>query len=193
MNSMVLAFVRGCRLIGYCSLWLLGASCAHHGHLTLTRQQLESSLSSVKAWPRSAQYSQEDWNRLLTVAGMMQKCDGESVQVALREYQASYADNGVVVEENDSKLYLLLRVVFSLPERSFGGRMSTWGWVTDGTQYSADGTVNLAWPLSWKGGRPKLLAGDEGIEGLSDRYDARTEYAYFSVRYPMRRLVCMRE
>ena len=54
------------------------------------------------------------------------------------------------------------------------------------TDINADGSVNLAWPLSWRGGKPVLVSGFIGVQGR--RLDAGSEYHYFRSRYELRKL-----
>jgi hypothetical protein len=48
------------------------------------------------------------------------------------------------------------------------------------------GNVNLAWPLSFEGERPVLLACFEGAEGATDA--AVDEYEDLRARFPFRKL-----
>jgi hypothetical protein len=57
-----------------------------------------------------------------------------------------------------------------------------------GTERNSDGTINYTWPISWKGGNPKLVSGRTSLEGVNTLYDAAGEYDYFRARYPLRAL-----
>src|SRR5205823_3845724 len=118
----------------------------------------------------------------------LQDCEPDSVEEALRSYQAA---SERVQSRDDSKLLLLLRVAFELPESVRpGGRQgfspSFGGWFTDRTQINEDGTTNLAWPILWRKGSPVLVTRFQGFQG--PRHDAGGEYRYFLQNYPLRRL-----
>jgi len=84
-----------------------------------------------------------------------------------------------------SKLYLLLRLLFDVPEASnvvaiFGA------WIGEGGPYPYDGseTVNLLWPLGYQNQRLILKSGFEGYLGAP--YDGLAEYDFFASRFPWR-------
>jgi len=174
------------------ALCVVTASCVHHRtDPQLNEQQLAQRLGLIEAWPgHSTVYSKNNWDQLISLAKIVQRCDPESVQNVFSSYQKSYADDLMVEPFNDSKLYLLMRVTFELPERvDFpDARVQGGGWVSNATEYNKDGTVNLAWPISWNNGNPKLISGFIGIQGMSNRYDAAAEYRGLYEAFPRRNL-----
>jgi hypothetical protein len=89
--------------------------------------------------------------------------------------------------EKDGKIFLLMRAVFSLPE-SATSRPRFYPWHENHTEENPDGTVNVAWPLSWKSGSPRLVSGETEIQGVINLYLPAEEYNYFLRHYPMRML-----
>ena len=157
---------------------------------SLDAKKLAEMLSNIDPWPeRSTNYSEASWKQLISVARIIQKSDQTSVEDVLRSYQA-IQPNSIDGIRNDSKIYLLLRIIFELPESAplSKDRLFFAGWVTMKTEFNKDGTVNLAWPLFWNQGHPRLVSGFIGLQGLDARYKAAEEYHYFKDRYPMRHL-----
>jgi hypothetical protein len=88
--------------------------------------------------------------------------------------------------EDESKVFILMRVVFDLPVSALESEcLSFKGW-TNWPLPDAAGHVNLSWPVEWRYGKPSLLAHYEGSEGVP--YGAAEEYEYFRARFPFRRL-----
>src|SRR4030095_6367121 len=84
------------------------------------------------------------------------------------------------------KVFLLLRVIFDLPEHAEAGRKFSFAdWTRARTDENSDGTVNLAWPISFASGTPRLVAGREGNAGS---YSPRNEYTFLRYQFPMRDL-----
>ena len=86
-----------------------------------------------------------------------------------------------------SKLYLLLRLIFDVPEeysrnnaKFFGG----WrGWLEERT-LAEGGTANLLWPLGYQSQRLVLKGTLAGYYGLP--YNGLGEYDYFASHFPLR-------
>ena len=171
----------------------------------LDRETLHALLDQITPWPwGEPTYSQESWERLLSAARYIDKCRPSSVASALRQYEAecpfrsadagadrsvSPADLAALDEtlENDTKILLLMRVLFELPERSTN-LPKFHPWALAGPDRNADGTVNSAWPIVWRGGAPRLIAGQTGIEGVVDLYRPAAEYEFFRARFHRRQL-----
>ena len=89
-------------------------------------------------------------------------------------------------EQDETRLFLLQRVVFDLPESApESERRPFKGWV-NWPAPGLDGTVSIAWPISWSGGRPALVDPYVGSEGRP--YDAAAEYRHFRENYSLRAL-----
>jgi hypothetical protein len=84
--------------------------------------------------------------------------------------------------------------MFALPENApITNRFSFKGWMRFDTEthrfdadVNPDGTVNLSWPITWKGKEPKLTTGCRGSQG--GQYEAGAEFLYMLKRFPMREL-----
>ena len=83
-----------------------------------------------------------------------------------------------------------MRCVFNLPENATN-RPRFYPWHENYTDVNPDGTVNVAWPLTWRTGRPRLVSGETGIQGIVDLYHPAREYDYFLRHYAMRDLTSL--
>lgn len=103
----------------------------------------------------------------------------KSVCKTFRKYQQDQVVDSMDETRNDSKLYLLIRVVFYLPEHA--PKEEKWSyfghWLRFQTEYNSDGTINQAWPIMWNKGNPCLISGCLGIQGFG-RYSAADEFLY---------------
>jgi hypothetical protein len=157
---------------------------------SLDNKSLAEALLKVDPWPdRSTNYSKASWKQLVSIAGLIQRSDPRTVSEALRKYRSDQVDNSIQEIRNDSKLYLLMRVAFELPERAPND--PTWTsfgrWLTMKTEYNNDGTINRAWPITWNHGDPSLISGCLGLRGIG-RYDAAKEFLYFRSKCAFRNL-----
>src|SRR5207302_2436061 len=123
-----------------------------------------------------------------------QKCDRGSVEKTFSDYtaqfayrkarfslsepQPSVAATAAVIQE-DSRVFLLLRVLFDIPENE-RLRVKFYPWL------APSGEARASWPVTWQAGRPHLLSGSTGIQGVVDLYDAAAEYRDFERCYPFR-------
>jgi len=157
------------------------------------QQELRNLLVRIETWPDGLpRYGESAWRKLIAGAKAIQQCDPVAVQRALKEFQSRPATNSPEELDDDKKLFLLMRVIFELPERE-PSPTNEWrtvfaGYVTMLGEYNGDGTINVAWPLSWRKGKPLLLSGCIGIQGVNARYCVWKEYEYFRSKYPMRDL-----
>ena len=164
--------------------------CASQPTDFIDTKSLAAKMSMIDCWPDiSTNYPTANWAKLVILAKLIQKSDSESVCSTLREYQLGQAPDSLQEIRNDSKLYLLMRIVFDLPEHAPNN--SNWShfgsWLTVRTEYNADGTINRAWPLIWNRGNPYLVSGCRGIQGFT-RYDAADEFLYFRRKCSFRKL-----
>jgi hypothetical protein len=112
----------------------------------------------------------------------VQDADPADVDRALEAFLARAS--GFEGAEDETRLFLLMRVVFDLPEQApEEERRSYKGWV-NWPPPGADGTVSLAWPLTFAAGDPALVDPYEGSEG--PRYAAVSEYRHLLERYGFR-------
>ncbi len=160
---------------------------SHISH-QLTAKELAMALQSVTPWrDEPARYSKHDWIALVSAAKTLQTSSPASVEHSIKEFQGFWAVPPA--NSQDSKLFLLLRVAFEVPESEpdgSPGQELIGAWFSAGTQTNSDMTVNRAWPLSWRNGNPTLLSGFRGYQGA--RYDAAREYRFFTGHYKKRNL-----
>jgi hypothetical protein len=175
---------------GLCTFtWWVWAAVGQTNLPKLSSTELAALLSAVHpiAADGSTNYSTEHWARILAAAQKVQDSDTDSVEASLRQYAVQNPDLPLL---QDTKLLLLLRVVFDVPEAAppstRGKDPAFGGWFTMGTDINEDGSVNLAWPISWRRGQPALVSGFVGLQGK--RFDASAEYRFFKERYPYRKL-----
>lgn len=146
---------------------------------------LVEDIKKIEPWRQSKDYSEADWAYLKQVALRVQKSKESVVETALDAFMKEVANepyNGDF--ESDSKPYLLMRVVFNLPEDVPATEVFSFkGW-DNSMQMILGSRVNLAWPLTWKSGGPKLLARYEGSSGRP--YGARAEYVFMKKKFNFR-------
>jgi len=154
---------------------------------TLSQQRFLDLLATIRPWQSALKedYKAQDWDRLVETARIMQKFTPSSVQNVLKESQTNN------IGFDDSKVYLLFRVMFALPEHAPARELFGFGWwvqmeFPDETPNNKDGTVNLAWPISWNNGKPLLVSGFQGYQGPP--YDAVAEFDYLLKHYKYRDL-----
>ncbi len=159
--------------------------------------QLRLVLATVEAWPMGeTNYSEESWRNLFAAARAIQATKPSAAVRALRKYQESFAPPGTFqvpsAEGNiqDRKLFLLMRVVFDLPEAAPGTAVPGWAPSFEGYMRPLLGCApgDLAWPLTWHLGHPALLSGYVGMQGAMSRYRAFDEYKYFHKKFHFREL-----
>ena len=144
------------------------------GASVLDEKKLAEGLDRIEVWPAgTTNYS--GWQQLIAFARVVQKCDTNSVEAALRKYQgtnsSSIEQTTEELDRNDKKLFLLMRVIFELPSSAPPQESVRFGrWVTWGTEVNKDGTVNIGWPIRWEQGRPTLVSGFAGLQGVRARY-----------------------
>jgi hypothetical protein len=149
-----------------------------------TVQDLLAAFRALPPWPSDRDLSDEDWLRYVNAARLVQHSEPADAKRAL----ARFLDEaeGFAGVENETRLFLLLRVVFDLPDRAPADQRRTFkGWV-NWPEPDTEGNVNLSWPVSWSAGQPILLARFEGADG--PRYAAVEEYRHLLARFPFREL-----
>jgi len=149
-------------------------------------QDLKTLLGSLRSWSQRDAFTRDDWEAYRKVAKIVQETDPHIVEEALNQFVRDAVQEPFTGYESESKPFLLMRVVFDLPEVSpQQSRLLFKGWV-NWPQPDVQGNVSLAWPLSWQGGGGEMVAPYQGSEGKP--YDAAAEYRYFRSNFPYRRL-----
>lgn len=176
--------------VGLVGLWLLiGIGRRVHPHLTTYR--LKRALTAVEPWPESSNYTAAAWKRIIRAGRAFQNAPPKLAQNALEQFARDQTRRPATADVELSKAFLLLRVMFDVPEHAPPEqRVALAQWETRGTDRHPDGMVNLAWPLVWNEGRPRLVAGRAGSAG--PRYAPQDEFALFRYRYKPRDLSTFR-
>lgn len=145
---------------------------------------LLDAIATLAPWPPGGDLSPEHWDQYITAAEAVQRADRDDVERSLTDFLAHR--RGIEGAAAETSLFLLMRVVFDLPEKAPASeRRSFKGWI-NWPPTAPDGMVSLAWPVSWESRRPTLVAPYEGSEG--PRYGAAEEFRYLLDRYPFRAL-----
>lgn len=151
-----------------------------------TADELINSLSELPVWPTKGDFSDSEWERYLNVAKLLQGTDPQIVEEALNRFVSGASRDAYSGSEPESKAFILMRLVFDLPETAPAEqRQSFKGW-TNWPEPDSSGNVSLAWPVSWSTGRPRLIAPYEGSMGKP--YAASLEFRYLLNRFPYRPL-----
>ena len=154
-------------------------------HPAWTRYRLKSMVAKMEPWTATPDYSEAGWKQAVKTAKAFQKVDYVLATEALTGYLAQYANDADRLTEAQGKAFLLLRVIFEAPE-SGGARLPFAQWERGQTDVNQNGSLNLAWPLMWNEGRPRLVAGRQGTAGST--YSIATEYDYFRYNFKPRDL-----
>lgn len=179
----------------------------NHSDRILLNADLDRLLQDIAPWPDGeTTYSDRSWRSLISAAKYIQGCDPASVESTLIEYEhKTYVDKAspppnsgvdyyknaglpqyVKRLEDDSRLLLLMRMVFNLPDHNPSNGIQYFGWKSFAER--KDGTTDLNWPIRWENDLPVLASGMTGMQGVVDVYNVVGEYKYFSKKYHFRSL-----
>jgi hypothetical protein len=153
----------------------------------VSAEELAKQFKQLEPWKQSADYSAAGWTTATQVALTVQSAKPEVIEQALEKWAAEIKDepfNGDF--EAESGVFILMRVVFELPEEADPEKAFSFkGW-TNSDERLKNGRVNLAWPVTWAGGNPRLVARYEGSQGKP--YAALEEYRFMRQRFAFRKL-----
>jgi hypothetical protein len=148
-----------------------------------TIEQLLAALRDLPPW-RNTDFKRDEWRRYLQAALLLQNTKPADAERAFLRFLD--AGEGFTSAENETRIFLLMRVAFDLPESAAADQRRIFkGW-TNWPAPDADGVVNLSWPVNWQRDQPELIAPFEGAEG--PRYGAIEEYRYLLERFSFRRI-----
>lgn len=149
-----------------------------------TVQSLLAAFRMLTPWHYDQDFTAEDWMHYIDAGSLVQASESVNVEHALARF-LDEAD-GFTEVENETRLFLLMRVVFDLPNCAPVDQRHVFkGWINWPTP-DTEGNVNLSWPVDWQDSQPALLAHFEGADG--PRYAAVEEYRYLLAHFPLRRL-----
>jgi hypothetical protein len=123
---------------------------------------------------------------MIEVATVFQGADSNLVVSAFDQFRRQNTNNFHDDYLENSKAYLLLQVIFDLPEHARGYPSRGAGWLAQHRDVNLDGSVNLDWPLRWSGDKPSLISGYLGYEGLE--YSPSEDYRFLAGQFKMRNL-----
>lgn len=151
------------------------------------RQAIIDSIAHITPWSGIDDYGSEDWASLRRSAILVQESDPAVVEQAIRAFRAQcFERTSDVPVDCDSQVFLLLRMVFDLPEDApVHERAIFIGWM-NWPEVDETDSVNLAWPLSWASGAPSFVASQFGAMGAP--YAAVEEYRHMLEHYGFRRV-----
>lgn len=159
-----------------------------HLQLLLSLPKFFSMMRKVSSWatiPMGGPTEAYPLDELKQVARFLSKQPSRERRIMIVVYSIYAKAQGD--DTASSKLYLLLRVLFDVPEayprdkaKFFGG----WrGWLENRASPESD-TANLLWPLGYHDQRLALVDSMTGYFGLP--YDGLGEYDYFASHFPLR-------
>lgn len=155
----------------------------------MTKPEVETLIQRLHAlppWTTKDAFGDREWSDYIEVARLVQQSSDADVVAALDAFISQTISEPYAGHTGESKPFLLMRVAFDLPESAPGSeRFIFKGW-TNWPEPDADGNLNLAWPLSWAFGQPRLLSDYEGSEGRP--YAAAAEYGLLRRTFPPREL-----
>ena len=161
----------------------------------LTVEQLRTLIHFVKPWTTSGSetgcYTRSDWDRITNIAKQFQIAGDQRAAEAFGKFESQITNNFQIDYFEDSKAFLLIRVIFDLPEHADQKERMGSGWLTLSLDLNSDGSVNLSWPIQWNGGNPSLFS-KLPILYRGSSYDPKSEYLYCSTHFKKRDLFTYR-
>jgi hypothetical protein len=152
----------------------------------MNAQELKELFRYLTPWSEREDLTKKEWDNYLQVARVVQQSTPQVVESALELFMQEAIQEEFKGYESESKLFVLMRVLFDLPEAvPENQRQCFKGWI-NWPKADSNGQVSLVWPILWQSARPALLAPYEGSEGLP--YAAVAEYRYFLTHFSYRQL-----
>jgi hypothetical protein len=147
------------------------------------KYSLKRAINKMEPWTASTNYSTAGWKQLVAAAKKFQASTPDLANAAVSDLLESNANKpGLATVQ--AKTFLLLRMVFELPENSPGQPVTTANYFRGYTDMNPDGTFNLAWPISLSAGPPRLVSGCEGSAG--GNYSPQKEFNYLRFKFKYR-------
>jgi len=158
---------------------------ASNSHL-YNREELVESLQLLAPWRYGVHLSETEWKQYIETAKIFQAANAMDIADALDAFVLENNQEDYQGWESESKPFLLMRVMFDLPEKApVSQRFSFKGW-SNWPQPDAQENVNLGWPIIWRNGQPALEANYEGSMG--EIYGASAEYHFLLDHFSFRNL-----
>jgi len=140
-------------------------------------------VESVKAWTDESGYSENDNYTLLESASQVASLTDDEIITGVADYSEYYA--GYIPEM--SKLYLILRYVYDVPNNlPMENAYSYGGWIHP-NEVISNSAYDLMWPLGWN--EMNMIVVDHEFMGyIGAGYDAIGELSYFMENFDKREL-----
>jgi hypothetical protein len=167
------------------ALIFLGPCTVRHMQPAFAKYRLKRAINKIEPWTTTTNYTLAGWKQLVAAAKKFQASTPDLANAAVSELLENNA-NKPELAIVQAKTFLLLRMVFELPENSPGQPVMTANYFRGYTDMNPDGTFNLAWPISLNAGSPRLVAGCEGSAG--DNYSPQKEFNYLRFKFKYRDL-----
>jgi hypothetical protein len=157
----------------------------------LTVQEITVRIDELPSWPRAgvgAKLTTDGWIRLMQLAIQLQRANSATVKEALRAYADPHRRT-----DDWSKAYLLLRVMFTVPDEPFDPRKHNHPrlpcggfWVGYPREEDETKDLSMSMPMVWTRDGPQIRGMLAGYSGPP--YDAAKEYTILLENYPFREL-----
>ena len=154
----------------------------------INTNELINLFHALDPWKNIDSYTDETWANYIKVAKIIQSIPIDTTTIAIQKFmkEANLLDESYEGYEHGSKVFILLRVVFNLPETIPAENSFAFiGW-NNWPDPDAQNNINPGWPVTWKSGNPKLQGSYEGSLGQS--YQAVLEFQFLLDNYPFRNL-----
>lgn len=165
--------------------------------------EIQRRIERLPEWPhrwRTPILDEDEWLRIVELAQQLQRQPVDKVRRALVEYISS-TDSIPFAPTKWSKVFLLLRVMFDLPDEAYDKRKPERPQIAGGGFGSAyrglsareikKRGMRLSWPISWRDGIPQLECRLGGYNGSP--YDVDAEFSLLLKHYGFRDLHAVAE
>lgn len=150
----------------------------------MNENEIITKILKLSPWS-TRHYKKEAWDRMIKTAKLLQETSPGIVKKALEQFirRTMWEDDS---DQQWSKVFLLLRVMFLLPEAEDPSHACFFGgWVIPWRVSKIESEVNLGWPVLWEGNTPKLVSEFNGYKGPP--YRGEDEYMYYLNTFPFRK------
>jgi hypothetical protein len=143
-------------------------------------------INKLTPWSSYRDFSRREWNLYVESARKVQESETFVVEEVFEKFIRNNINKNFDGYDYDSCLFILLRIVFDLPEIApLDKRKIYKGW-TNWPKEDDKGNVNLKWPVGENEMGYFLMDYYIGSEGKP--YDSVSEYKYFIKNYTFRNL-----
>jgi hypothetical protein len=159
---------------------------------SITNKDMMAMIHALAAWPESMggrDLTDSEWREYIDVAALIQQQDSEVVAKVLHDYIVHFEtsfDETVDYTLEWSKVMLLLRVMFALPEEPRPDLPAPGSWAGQVVREGPPSSRSFSFPVHWNGKRPELVAFMAGYNGPP--YEAEREYRDFLKQFRFRDL-----